>query len=233
MTDRKQPLHYLDFLILSCIFFGYFSYVAIGSYFATPNLEPISAHSFSDNDNWGSIVIELCLLAISVKYLFWRKFDFSRLNFSINRFTLPICFVLIITGALSTDLVLYGGYYVAPTQEILMENPSDTEVYSAQLSSHISLSLVLFALLNGFFEELYFMGLTFAVKEEHKIYAVITSIFVRFIFHIYQGLWSAFSIAVAGVVYILFRQKIKSITPFILAHAFFDVFGAGILSFLL
>lgn len=227
-------LTYLDFLVLSVIFFGYFSYVSILGYFSTPVLDPISASSFSSSANWISIATELVLLLIAIFYLVWRQFDFKKLDFGVHKMTLPLALALVVIGALTTDLVLYGGYWLLSGQNPFV---GFGETLPSSLFAHINISLLAFALVNGFFEEVFFMGLAFAVSPKYRPYALITSVFVRFIFHIYQGLSSAFAIATVGVVFIairhiLLKRHIKSITPFILAHAVFDVFGASIVPFL-
>ncbi|STZ08709.1 CAAX amino terminal protease self- immunity [Moraxella caprae] len=230
--SNKTTLTYTDFIILSVIFFGYFSYVAITGYlYATPE-QTITATTFDDTANYLSIATELILLAIAGAYLAWRRFDFSLLAFSWDRYTLPLTLLLIIIGAMTTDAVLYGWHYLLtgyhPFADISTAHLSISGIFG-----QLTLSLVLFSLLNGFFEELLFMGLAFAVKPEHRTLAIATSLFVRFIFHVYQGIPSAIAITMTGLMFILVRRKVQNLVPFMLAHAVFDVFGAGILSFFL
>lgn len=98
---------------------------------------------------------------------------------------------------------------------------------------HITWSLILFSLLNGFYEEIFFMDLAFAVKPQYQRNVLIMSLFVRFIFHIYQGIFPALAITLVGLLFIFFRKKGISLIPFILANSVFDVWGAGILSWLM
>ena len=55
------------------------------------------------------------------------------------------------------------------------------------------------------------------------------SLIVRFAFHTYQGLASAFTITTLGVVFLLFRRQTNMLLPFILAHGLFDIFGLSLL----
>lgn len=71
------------------------------------------------------------------------------------------------------------------------------------------------------------MGLIFAVRPKFVPRAAAFSIGVRFIFHLYQGLAGAATVTTLGVVFTLFRRKTSVLVPFMLAHAFFDVFGLG------
>lgn len=229
--EHKKALHWVDFVVLSLIFFGYFTYnsILLWSY-RTEETPSVDASSFSDAENWWGIATELVFLCIATIYLLLRRFDFKLLNFSVGKKSLLALVILVIFGGLASDIIIYGDLwmstgqnpfnYVAPNQP-----PSDF--------SYITWGLLAFALVNGFYEELFFMGLTFAVKSQYRIYTIVASIFVRFIFHIYQGLVPAIGIALLGVVFILVRTKVKSLVPFTLAHALFDVFGAGILYWIL
>ncbi|WHR54771.1 CPBP family glutamic-type intramembrane protease [Wohlfahrtiimonas chitiniclastica] len=53
------------------------------------------------------------------------------------------------------------------------------------------------------------------------------SLVIRFSFHTYQGINSAIAITLLGVVFLLIRRRTNLLVPFMLAHAFFDVFGLG------
>ena len=94
---------------------------------------------------------------------------------------------------------------------------------------------ILYSLLNGFYEEFFFLGLLTSVKDEHKWYALAFSTLVRVSFHTYQGLlWSL----VIGVVYGLFyyfmyKKVIKNLLPFFLMHAMTDMFGSSLIYLLI
>lgn len=57
---------------------------------------------------------------------------------------------------------------------------------------------------------------------------LILSLIIRFAFHTYQGLLGAMVISTLGMVFILLRLKDDELVAFMLAHAFFDVFGLGL-----
>ena len=87
---------------------------------------------------------------------------------------------------------------------------------------------IAYGLLNGFYEEFFFLGLMTSVKEENQWKALAFSTLVRFSFHTYQGmLWAI----VIGVVYGLFyyfmyKKVVKNLLPFFLMHALADMFGS-------
>lgn len=225
----RKELSLCDFGVLSFIFFGYFISLSLWMYFCTDDVQIPSAASFSDYSNIFSIVLELVLLILAGVYLRWRRFHFSSLNFSVSFYTLPLMLLLVLLGAVLIDVCIYGSYWI-----IYGVNPlSYLSAWRAErevgVFAHITLWLVLFSLLNGFFEELFFMGFTFAVTGRYRIYAIIASVCIRFSFHLYQGIASAMGIALIGLGFILVRRKVASLVPFMLAHAVFDIFGAGIL----
>ena len=111
--------------------------------------------------------------------------------------------------------------------DITEEASDGTQTVSQDMTKmpRITFMTVLFALLNGFFEEIFFMGLVFAASRKARPWALLFSVLVRFSFHIYQGMPAAVGITCMGLVFMLCRTKIRELVPFTLAHSFFDVFG--------
>ncbi|MBR8703013.1 CPBP family intramembrane glutamic endopeptidase [Porphyromonas levii] len=228
-SSPKRLLSLTDYGVLFLIFFGYFTFTSLLMFFGTPDPQAPSADSFTEQQNIFSIVLELSFLSVAGLYLWWRRFDFSALSFSVKWYTLPLMLLLIIVGGGILDVCLYGSYWIKHGVNPLKYFPIWYSDPNVDYFAHINIWLVLFALLNGFFEELFFMGLTFAVNAQYRLVAIIASIFIRFGFHLYQGVLSAFGIALMGVVFICIRQKFTSLVPFVLVHSIFDIFGTGIL----
>ena len=87
----------MDIIVLSLIFFGYATLNSIAGYLqlqqagmAAPKDLGLDAAS-----SYSSIVLELVELLVAWIYLRWRRFDFKALNFSVNRYTLPLTVLLI------------------------------------------------------------------------------------------------------------------------------------------
>ena len=96
-------------------------------------------------------------------------------------------------------------------------------------------STVIYAVFNGVYEEIYFLGICLAVKPEHRKWAVPFSLLVRVSFHTYQGMFSALGIGVLFGLYfyLLYRRsKDKNLLPFFVAHMWGDIIGVGILHYL-
>lgn len=234
--DKKiSHLSLIDIAILSCIFFGHAIYSSTIQYFSLQAQQQIMPEQLTFNQDlnlWG-IASEIGLLLLAFAYLRWRQFNFSSLNFKFSLTTpLKILLYILIAGTVATcyeyiHAWLYPAHYPDMTQ-------ATTEYYTAeQHLNQMSWSLILFALLNGFFEELFFLGLIFAVNKKYLPYAIIFSLLIRFAFHTYQGIAGAMTITTLGIVFALLRYKYDDLPAFMLAHSFFDIFGLGLPLYLL
>lgn len=235
LSKEYKPLYFIDLLILAAILFHapiissfyYFSELQQAGLAAPENLE------FSETDNYSSILLELSTLFLALLYLLLRKFQFTQLPFAFNKNTLLITLALILLSGTICHLIAYTfspEILTEPTvtDSTFFESAIPTETESENLWGYFSLSLILFALLNGFYEEIFFLGLTFCIEKKWLPYALIFALIVRFAFHTYQGLFSATIVSIFGVLLTLLRFKIRNLVPFMLAHSFFDVFGLGL-----
>lgn len=241
-TTRLTTLTTADITVLAVIFFGQ---PLLGAVLAWGQLQQAgqaaqtvySGLEFGDFENWANLALQACLLALACAYLRLRRFDWRQLNFRLGRSTLPLAALLVLCagGAASLfDWLVYGFGDAADALPL----PEALTAEELLPSSSITLSLVLYSLFNGFYEELFFMGLVYAVPARTLRWVLPLSIALRWAFHIYQGLAAATTIALMGVVFAVFRhrqlqpqlqpQSQPQLWPFMLAHAFFDVFGLGL-----
>lgn len=232
---KHRTLNLVDIVILTFIFFG----IAIYSstiYYLSPmplsNVVDSTGMVFNESGNWSSIIFEIVLLAVAWCYLKCRHFDFTSLNFTIHRYTILKAVVyILIAGSVATGceylyFLLFDHY---SSQAVSYTG----DVAEMNMQSHFSISLILFSLLNGFYEELFFLGLIFLVHKRYLTYVLIASLFIRFAFHTYQGIASALVISTLGIVFIILRLKDDELPAFMLAHSFFDIFGLGLPLYLL
>lgn len=235
--SKTKTLNIIDIIALTVIFFGIAIWQSVSTYVSSFNAgEAISfdMNTITDQMQWMSIAQEIILLGIAVLYLWLRKFDFKVLKFQVNKWTIPLIIALIIGGAAASDLGMLVTEAISPqTESAISATTSEAAQYAvdqnATVLPQITLLAVLFALLNGFFEEVFFLGLVFAVDKRSLPWALLLSVLVRFSFHIYQGIPAAIGITCMGLIFMSARMKIKSLTPFTLAHSFFDIFGLSLL----
>ena len=90
---------------------------------------------------------------------------------------------------------------------------------------------IVYGLLDGFYEEFFFLGLLTSVKDKYKWWVLLFSTLVRVSFHTYQGMLWALVIGVAfGLLYyFLYEYKVKNLLPFFLVHALADMFGSSLI----
>jgi len=103
---------------------------------------------------------------------------------------------------------------------------------AAMLGTHISVVVVVFLLINAFYEELivraYLMSEIIAWKHS-ALLAGIVSVVIQASYHIYQGVPNMISIAAVFSVYAIYYGKTRRILPVILAHLYVDAFSAAYL----
>lgn len=105
---------------------------------------------------------------------------------------------------------------------------------AAMLGTHVSIIVVVFLVLNAFFEELivraYVMSEIIAWKNS-LLLAGIFSVGIQSLYHIYQGVPNMLSIAALFSVYAVYYAKSRRILPIILAHLYIDLASAAYLFF--
>lgn len=225
-SSKIKSLNFIDIVVLAVIFFGSSMISSLISYYQLYQYGLVESESLSINDlaSYQVMIVEAVLLCLAGMYLLWRRFDFKVLNFTVNCYTLPYTFMLVVSAGLIADIYQYLHAFLIPEHY-----PQTSNIY--QEISYTP-ELILTSLFNGFFEEIFFIGLVFTVKTKMLPQALVFSIFVRFIFHTYQGLAGALTITTLGLTFWLFRRKINVLVPFFLAHAIFDIFGLSTLGFL-
>lgn len=236
-SHNRSALHLGDIVVLALVFFGQASFSSTLSFvqlLQAGQAAPEQLH-FGDADNWSIIAAELLALGVAALYLRWRRFDWRLLDFSLNRRTLPLAALLMASAGLTADVLHFLHQMALPAAEggaLAANSAALHDTAAAQEGGRFGPLLLATALLNGFYEELFFMGLVFAVPRNQLSRAVALSLLVRFAFHTYQGLASALVITSLGAVFLLFRLRIGTLAPFMLAHAVFDIFGLSLLRIL-
>lgn len=228
--EKRTYLEWYDIVILSLIFFGEATYHSILGYFALSNQMTTAeeAITFTSSQNWAALWMQFGWLCVAIIYLYFRKFDFNVFLEKIkwNKWVpLQAILIFVIIG-LANDIysliTYYGSYYLNP-----IPRPSVFAIFG-----QLDISLLIYSLFNGFYEEIFFLGICFAVTKKHFPFIFAYSLLVRFIFHTYQGMSVAIGLGfVLGTVLLLLYRKVKpeNLTPFFLAHAIADIIGLSVI----
>lgn len=225
---KIKNLKWWDVMIISVILFGGAIYSSTSIFFDPEFHELTNLTEFSKLDNLYGIFTILIELSIAFIYLKWRRFDFSQWYYQITWKKTLWSIVLFIIIALSLDVfeILFSGWQEATAYV-------GTSGYKYVLDS-LDISLIVFSLLNGIYEEIFFLGVCISVEEKYKSCVFAYSLLIRFSFHTYQGMIAALGIGfVLGIIYyVLFIKSDKNLYPFMLAHSYADIIGASILNLL-
>ena len=238
-----KPLRYLkwfDILIITVLMFGEFIIRSTQQFMAS--LSPSTLTNFaetrtnvaSDRAAYSSnFIFQLMMLGITFLYLLIRNYDFKQLpiRFSWSVFIwVPLIFAIVgIFGDIVTTLS--GEYNYFNPQLIHFIDPMEIiRKFMALTPMAIG-----YALLNGFYEEFFFLGLLTSVKENHQWLVLVYSVIIRISFHTYQGLlWALVIGLVYGLFYyFLYKYVVKNLLPFFLMHALADMFGSSLLYLLI
>jgi caax amino protease family len=233
--EKLKHLNFFDLIIIAAIMFGYFAIISTRLFIE--GLQTATAHtqsSASEGAAYSSnFIFQVIMLVIVLIYLLIRNFDFKSLKI---RF-LPS--VIIWVPVLFSIVGLFGDLLTTVTGEYNYFNPELIQYINPLeiIRKFIALSpmTIAYGLLNGFYEEFFFLGLITSVKEEKKYYALIFSTFVRISFHTYQGITWALTIGVIfGLFYyFMYKKVVKNLLPFFLMHALTDMFGTGLIYLLI
>ena len=235
----EQPLkelRWFDIGIITLIMFGQFIVRSTQMYMASlsPNLSTAISETSTNTSSEGAayssnFTLQIILLAIAIIYLWIRHFDFKQLPIRLKwsvLFWVP--FIFAIMGLLA-DMVstLSGQYNYFSPQVLAFISPM------AVINKFLALSpmAIAYGLLNGFYEEFFFLGLLTSVKDKYKWWVLLFSTLVRVSFHPYQGmLWALVIGVVFGLLYYyLYKYKVKNLLPFFLVHALADMFGSSLI----
>lgn len=224
---KRTYLNIWDLVILTVIFFGLAIYTSTSQYFLlTQDAVTVEENlTFSTLQNYQAFLTQFILLMIAFGYLKWRNFDFSQWHIKPSLKSLLQGAGLFIVLSLAMDLyyaVIYGF------------NVSDNSVSFLSVLREVQFSTVLYAILNGFYEEIFFLGICLVVKPNYLKWAILYSLIIRVSFHTYQGLETALGLGIwLGLIIYLFysRSKEKNLFPFWVAHSIADVFGLSVIAY--
>lgn len=226
--EKNTYLKWFDILVLTLILWGEGIYTSTISYIALiQGKATIDDNlSFSTADNYGSLALQAGLLLLALLYLWLRRFDFKAWTIRFNIKAVACGVLIFLAAALLLDI------YFLLTDPLTGVLPFPGPIGAFFVNETVS--SVIYALLNGVYEELYFLGICLAVRKEHLKWALPFSLLIRVSFHTYQGMISALGIGLLfGIfMYLMYRRsKDRNLLPFFIAHAIGDIFGLGVLSY--
>lgn len=244
-TIQKKYLQWFDLIILTLILFGQAIYSSTYQYYllSQGDLTLNETTTFSASDNYNALIFQLILLSLALFYLKIRNFNLSNFRSTIllDRLTLLKAVSIFLIAALIMDLYYFG------TQRLFFAiNWIDYSTANSLVSTYTIepelieqkgttlgyiISIISYALLNGIYEELFFLGICLAVAPKYLKWAIVYSLIIRCSFHTYQGMTTALGLGfLLGLLLLLLYRyfRPKNLLPFFLAHTLADIFGLSI-----
>ncbi|HEM5491658.1 TPA: CPBP family intramembrane metalloprotease [Streptococcus suis] len=232
-----KELRWFDILILTAIIWGNSILTSTQMWIASLSATEVvdaSVSSFSSSDDWWAIGNEVKLFVIALIYLLIRHFDFKQLKVKLHWNVLLGAPAIFLGAGFLCDLA-FDVFDLFPSLTDNFTYLGYFPYYDWRISTVIekfaslSLSRVLFSLMNGFYEEFFFLGLLLSTNKKYRPWILVFSTIVRISFHTYQGLPSALVIGVVlGLFYYyLYTRKNDNLLPFFLGHAFADMVGTS------
>ena len=171
------------------------------------------------------LILEIGSISLLVYVLFKQNRSLSDLGFSFSKKDILHSIGL----ALVAIVANYIAYYLLTILSVLLlGNGLPKAEFQTVLDSGFTLPLLLFVIVNPFFEELIVRAyviteIEFFTKSAWN--AGIFSIFIQVSYHLYQGVSN--SLAMVGIfsVFTVYYIKKRRIWPIILAHAYFDLYA--------
>ncbi|MDO4432218.1 MAG: CPBP family intramembrane metalloprotease [Aerococcaceae bacterium] len=225
-------LKWYDILVVTALLFGVYIYHSMSLLFSaaptSTGQESITSFDFSATTNYYMIFDQGKWLLLAMWYLALRRFDFSQLKIQFRWNVLVWAVLIFVATGIACDLFWdafhqFGALRYLPYYDWSLDS-------IARTFGKVPFDLVLYSLFNGFYEEIFFLGLLFCTKIDRK-WLYLFSTLVRISFHTYQGWLSAVMIGVVmgTVYYYLYTRKQPNLVPFFLAHAIADMVGVGFL----
>lgn len=227
--EKTAYLKWFDILILTLILWGKFIYTSTTIYIEWVQGTTPVYHDFGSSaaDNFRALAVQAVLLLLALLYLWLRRFDFKTWTIRFRPKAILYGALIFLGVALLFDL------YWRLTDPLTAVLPFPGPI--GAIFGDITVPYVIYALFNGIYEELYFLGICLAVRKEHLKWVVPFSLLIRVSFHTYQGMISALGIGLlfGGFLYLLYRRsKDKNLLPFFIAHALADIFSFRFISYL-
>lgn len=227
--EKIRHLKWFDILILTLIMLGQAIYNSTMSYIVLiQGIVTIEDNiTYSAADNYFGLARQIVYLLVALAYLWLRCFDFKTWTIRFDLKAVIYGILIFLGAALLLDIYNLLTYQL--TVASLFAGPIGAFFGNETVAS------VIYAMLNGVYEELYFLGICLSVKKESLKWVVPFSLLIRVSFHTYQGMVTALGIGLVFGLYMFLlyhRSKDKNLMPFFIAHIIADIFGLGILSYL-
>lgn len=219
-------LNIIDLIVLSFILFGpalYSSLKATKSELCDFN----DVCEFSSKENISAFIMQFVQLFLAIIYLRFRGIEPFCFKFDISLIATIHALLLFFVFGFCMDVItsLKCGFKWIPK---LLKN--NIPILSAL--QDIDFTIVLISILNGFYEEFFFLAILSYVEPKYTVIALIIMLIVRVLIHTYQG-WSValfIGLGIGLIHYLLFAHYCDNLFIYVLSHILSDLFGLSFIN---
>ncbi|GAA1474116.1 hypothetical protein P4N68_07565 [Corynebacterium felinum] len=181
--DLRVVLKWWDIVILTVIFFGSAIVSSTMAFFSAAPDVGASVEDFDSAANYYALAIQSVQLLVGVVYLWLRRFDFRlwKLHPTLKG-TVVAVLLFFFLGVLFD--VAYWCVDVLSRAEPTAGHGMIEQ--SGGVFGHLDVSLVIYSLFNGLYEELFFLGICLMVTPRWRTAAFVFSLVIRISFHTYR-----------------------------------------------
>lgn len=210
--------------------FGLLLFIAIGPLLAAsifsiarefPKMDP----AFLDLQVINGLILEIGSIALLVYVLFRQNRSLSDLGFVFSKRNIIHSIALVFVAFIANYIAFY--IFSILSQLILGHGLPKAE-FQTVLDSGFTLPLLLFILINPFFEELIVRAYLITEIEffsKSTINAGLFSVFIQVSYHLYQGVANALTMVGVFSIFTIYYIKKRRIWPIILAHVYLDLYA--------
>lgn len=205
-----------EFLIVILLAFGWFIFISLHRYF--------SGHwgvQTSDSGKLGLVVDELVLLALAGTFLWARGWSLERIGLKITWRDTAIGVGMGLGLYLFIYVLRYALWYAAPPLRWVLHVPHAD-------APRMSLWVIVAVLaVNSVYEEVFASGyvLTFLKERFGSVLAVNAGLFLRLLYHLYQGVGAIVHVVPIGLVFGIWYVRTRRLWPLIVAHGCINAVG--------
>lgn len=204
----RSTLSIREALLVAVICFGLFIHYSVQAVLAG-----FPQARFSNAGNAWSIVLELMLAAAALLYLHSRNFDIASL------YPAPG-----VPGTVAGVGIFFASWVIGALVVLPLSDPERAGMTEFSFRGLSLLSIVLFAMANGAFEEVFLLGvLVRGLRGYGLSIALGLPLLVRMLYHLYQGPLGVAWVLAVGFTFTLFYLRLRQLWPPVLAHVLWDI----------
>lgn len=216
---RLPPL--VEFTIVISLAFGTFILASLSVMFSFMNGEINGDPLATENaDLIDLLVFEISMLAVIAALLYLRGWRWWQFNLRITSWGSAAG-----AGLAVADYLVYSLLFVLLFEPVF---PESVALYPEEVVESLHpVTVVIFSIVNGFYEELLVVGyvyLALAARYGFNV-ALSASTALRLLYHLYQGPIAVIAILPMGLLFFWLYARYRRLWPLVFAHILLDIYG--------